>query len=332
MMIRQHQDAVLSLMDSISDQDDTQVKNKELDNYRSQMSKNLKKLSKDRKFFENNENCPTCEQDIGIEFKENKMTLLSTDIDSMSVGLDKIEAEIQTVYNRINEIKNSNKEIQEAESEIRTKNGYIKSHNDFITHLNEELNIKKEEIDLSKTDLMERELEDYKTTRTQYVEQKRFYDILGAILNDTGIKTRVIKKYLPVINNHVNNYLKDMDFFVNFQLDENFQETIKSRHRDQFSYYSFSEGEKKRIDIALLLTWRHIASMRNSVNVNLLILDEVFDASLDQAGVDDLMKLFNILTGTNLFIISHKLDVLDDKFPRKITVEKVKNFTQIEHS
>ena len=329
--IEEHQDTVLALMKSISDRDNIDIKSKELDNYRSQMSKNLKKLNKDRKFFENNENCPTCEQDIGIEFKENKMNLLSTDIDSMSSGLDKIEVEIQTVYNRINEIKKSNEEIQEAESEIRTKNGYIKSHNDFITHLNEELNNKKEEIDLGKTDLMERELEDYKTTRTQYVEQKRFYDILGAILNDTGIKTRVIKKYLPVINNHVNNYLKDMDFFVNFQLDENFQETIKSRHRDHFSYYSFSEGEKKRIDIALLLTWRHIASMRNSVNVNLLILDEVFDASLDQAGVDDLMKLFNILTGTNLFIISHKLDVLDDKFPRKITVEKVKNFTQIQY-
>ena len=329
--IEEHQDTVLALMKSISDRDNIDIKSKELDNYRSQMSKNLKKLNKDRKFFENNENCPTCEQDIGIEFKENKMNLLSTDIDSMSSGLDKIEVEIQTVYNRINEIKKSNEEIQEAESEIRTKNGYIKSHNDFITHLNEELNTKKEEIDLGKTDLMEKELEDYKTTRTQYVEQKRFYDILGAILNDTGIKTRVIKKYLPVINNHVNNYLKDMDFFVNFQLDENFQETIKSRHRDHFSYYSFSEGEKKRIDIALLLTWRHIASMRNSVNVNLLILDEVFDASLDQAGVDDLMKLFNILTGTNLFIISHKLDVLDDKFPKKITVDKVKNFTQIQY-
>ena len=329
--IEEHQDTVLALMKSISDRDNIDIKSKELDNYRSQMSKNLKKLNKDRKFFENNENCPTCEQDIGIEFKENKMNLLSTDIDSMSSGLDKIEVEIQTVYNRINEIKKSNEEIREAESEIRTKNGYIKSHNDFITHLNEELNTKKEEIDLGKTDLMEKELEDYKTTRTQYVEQKRFYDILGAILNDTGIKTRVIKKYLPVINNHVNNYLKDMDFFVNFQLDENFQETIKSRHRDHFSYYSFSEGEKKRIDIALLLTWRHIASMRNSVNVNLLILDEVFDASLDQAGVDDLMKLFNILTGTNLFIISHKLDVLDDKFPKKITVDKVKNFTQIQY-
>ena len=119
------------------------------------------------------------------------------------------------------------------------------------------------------------------------------------------LRQELVRKYLPVINNHVNNYLKDMDFFVNFQLDENFQETIKSRHRDQFSYYSFSEGEKKRIDIALLLTWRDIASMRNSVNVNLLILDEVFDASLDQAGMDDLMKLFNILKGILICLLFH---------------------------
>jgi len=330
--IDEHQDAVLSLMASVSDQDKTDLKSKELDNYRSQMSKNLKKLSRDRKFFENNENCPTCEQDIGVDFKENKMTLLSTDIDSMSVGLDKIEAEIQTVYNRLSKIKESNEKIQDEESEIRTKNNYIKSHNDFIKHLNQEILYKKEEVDVEKNNFLIKELDSSKITRAQYVEQKRFYDILGTILNDKGIKTKVIRKYLPVINNHVNMYLKDMDFFVNFQLDENFQETIKSRHRDDFSYYSFSEGEKKRIDIALLLTWRYIASMRNSVNVNLLILDEVFDASLDQAGVDDLMKLFNILKGTNLFIISHKLDVLDDKFPRKITVEKVKNFTQIEQT
>jgi DNA repair exonuclease SbcCD ATPase subunit len=147
-------------------------------------------------------------------------------------------------------------------------------------------------------------------------------------LNDKGIKTRVIRKYLPVINNHVNKYLKDMDFFVNFQLDENFNETIKSRNRDDFSYYSFSEGEKKRIDISLLLTWRDIAAMRNSVNVNLLILDEIFDASLDQSGMDDLMKLFNFLKNTNLFVISHKIDILDDKFPTKITVEKINNFSQ----
>ena len=205
----------------------------------------------------------------------------------------------------------------------------ILAHKSFINKLSKELESLQVDINIDSVNIQNKELEECKSTRFKYVDQKFYYDVLSNILNDTGIKTRIIKKYLPVINKHVNDYLKDMDFFVNFQLDENFQETIKSRHRDQFSYYSFSEGEKKRIDIALLLTWRDIASMRNSVNVNLLILDEVFDASLDQAGVDDLMKLFNILKNTNLFIISHKLDILDDKFPSKLIVEKVKNFTQM---
>ena len=329
--IDEHQELVVSLMKSIADEQTSHKKNTELDKYRSQINKNLKKLGRDKKFFEEKENCPTCEQDIDETFKKSKLNDLQDEIEEMDDGLEKIDSEIQKVIIRLNEISECNKKIQKEENEIRTKNGYIKSHNNFIKHLNEELNNKIEEADEGKIAVLSSELEDSKKTRSEYTEQKRYYDILGTILNDKGIKTRIIRKYLPFINNHVNNYLKDMDFFVNFQLDENFQETIKSRHRDDFSYYSFSEGEKKRIDIALLLTWRHIASMRNSVNVNLLILDEVFDASLDQAGVDDLMKLFNILNKTNLFIISHKLDILDDKFPAKITVEKLKNFTTMEY-
>ena len=328
--IDEHQDLVVTLMKSIEDSSTAYKKNNELDKYKSQINKNLKKLNKDKRFFEEKENCPTCEQDIDATFKKNKLNDVSDDIEEMNDGLDKIEKEIVNVCNRLGEISECNKDIQKEENEIRTKNGYVKSHNKFITHLNEELNKKDEVIDENKQNFLIKELDESKTTRMNFVEQKRYYDILGTILNDKGIKTRIIRKYLPVINNHVNMYLKDMDFFVNFQLDENFQETIKSRHRDDFSYYSFSEGEKKRIDIALLLTWRYIAAMRNSVNVNLLILDEVFDASLDQAGVDDLMKLFHLLDKTNLFIISHKLDVLDDKFPAKITVEKVKNFTTME--
>ena len=328
--IEEHQDLVMSLMKSIADEDTTYKKNTELDKYKSQINKNLKKLNKEKRFFEENENCPTCEQDILEDFKKHKCDDISDDIEEMQGGLDKIESEIEKIFNRLGEISECNKKIQAEENEIRTKNGYIKSHNKFITHLNEELNKKDVEIDIDKQNFLTKELDESKTERMQYVEQKLYYDILGTILNDKGIKTRIIRKYLPVINNHVNMYLKDMDFFVNFQLDENFTETIKSRHRDDFSYYSFSEGEKKRIDIALLLTWRYIAAMRNSVNVNLLILDEVFDASLDQAGVDDLMKLFHLLKNTNLFIISHKLDVLDDKFPAKITVEKIKNFTSME--
>ena len=329
--IEEHQDLVMSLMKSITDEKESHKKNSALDKYKAQINKNLKKLNRDKRFFEEKENCPTCEQDIDETFKKNKLNDVSDDIEEMNDGLGKLETEIENVTNRLGEILECNKKIQAEENEIRSKNTYIKSHNRFITHLNEELNNKVGDIDEGKISILNNELDSGKESRAQYAEQKRYYDILGAILNDKGIKTRIIRKYLPVINNHVNMYLKDMDFFVNFQLDENFQETIKSRHRDDFSYYSFSEGEKKRIDIALLLTWRYIAAMRNSVNVNLLILDEVFDASLDQAGVDDLMKLFHLLDKTNLFIISHKLDVLDDKFPAKITVEKHKNFSTMEY-
>jgi len=327
--IDDHQKKVDILLKSIQDKATVEKKNQELDKYRSQISKNLKKLNKDKKFYEKNQICPTCQQDILENFKKHKCDDISDDIEEMNEGLDKIEKEVEKVYDRIGEIARSTQEIQKEESQVYQKQSNIQAHNSFIQKLSHEMESLQVEVEKDSMNILTKELDESKTTRFKYVDQKFYYDVLSNILNDTGIKTRIIKKYLPVINKHVNDYLKDMDFFVNFQLDENFQETIKSRHRDHFSYYSFSEGEKKRIDIALLLTWRDIASMRNSVNVNLLILDEVFDASLDQAGVDDLMKLFNILKNTNLFIISHKLDILDDKFPDKLVVEKVKNFTQI---
>ena len=327
--INTHQERIDSLLNSIKDKVVIEKKNQELDKYRSQISKNLKRFTKDKKFFDEKENCPTCEQEIDEEFKKNKLEEVGKGIVEMNYGLSQIEKEVDKVYTRIGEISKSTQEIQKEESQVVLKQSNIHAHNSFIQKLSHEMESLQKEVETDSMNVLTKELDESKSTRLQYVDQKFYYDVLSNILNDTGIKTRIIKKYLPVINKHVNDYLKDMDFFVNFQLDENFQETIKSRHRDQFSYYSFSEGEKKRIDIALLLTWRDIASMRNSVNVNLLILDEVFDASLDQAGVDDLMKLFNILKHTNLFIISHKLDILDDKFPDKLIVEKVKNFTQV---
>ena len=237
--VEKHQDLVLSLMGSIADEKTSYTKNRDMDKYRSQINKNLKKLHKDKRFFENNENCPTCEQDINEQFKKNKLGDLSDDLDEMNDGLVKLEGEIDKVCLRLEEISSCNKKIQSEEIEIRSKNTYINSHNKFIAHLNEELNKKDQEVDVVKHDFLTKELVESKATRMQYVEQKKYYDILGTILNDKGIKTRIIRKYLPVINNHVNMYLKDMDFFVNFQLDENFQETIKSRHRDDFSYYSF---------------------------------------------------------------------------------------------
>ena len=324
-----HQERIGDLLNSIKDKTAVETKNQELDKYRSQISKNLKRFTKDKKFFEEKLNCPTCEQEIDEEFKNNKLIEVGKDIDEMNNGLRQITKEVDKVYERIGEISKSTQEVQKEELQVVQKQSNIRAHNNFIQKLSHELESLEGEVETGSMNILTKELDESKSTRFKYVDQKFYYDVLSNILNDTGIKTRIIKKYLPVINKHVNDYLKDMDFFVNFQLDENFQETIRSRHRDQFSYYSFSEGEKKRIDIALLLTWRDVASMRNSVNVNLLILDEVFDASLDQAGVDDLMKLFNILKNTNLFIISHKLDILDDKFPDKLIVEKVKNFTQV---
>jgi DNA repair exonuclease SbcCD ATPase subunit len=167
--------------------------------------------------------------------------------------------------------------------------------------------------------------EDLKTL----IDTKTYYEAAAVLLKDTGIKTKIVRQYLPIINKLVNKYLSSLDFFVNFNLDESFKETIKSRHRDEFSYASFSEGEKQRIDMALLLTWRAVAKLKNSSNTNLLILDEVFDSSLDTEGTENLMKILHMLEDVNLFVISHKGDILQDKFRNVIRFEKVKNFSRI---
>ena len=161
-------------------------------------------------------------------------------------------------------------------------------------------------------------------------EEKHYYDAASSLLKDSGIKTKIISQYLPVINKLVNKYLAAMDFFVQFELDDTFKETIKSRFRDKFCYANFSEGEKQRIDLALIFTWRTIAKMKNSVNTNLLILDEIFDSSLDQQGTDDFFKIINKLSNENIFIISHKGDILFDKFTNIIKFEKYKNFTRLQ--
>jgi len=164
------------------------------------------------------------------------------------------------------------------------------------------------------------------------VEQKKYVDILREILNDKGAKAQIIRKYVPIMNQLINQYLQSMDFFVSFHLDEEFNETVKSRFRDTFNYNSFSEGEKMRIDLALLFTWRQIAKMKNSTNTNLLILDEIFDSSLDGQGTDDFFKIMNTLQNENIFIISHKGDILFDKFTNIIKYEKYKNFTRLQQT
>ena len=178
-------------------------------------------------------------------------------------------------------------------------------------------------------DQLKEELKTINVDKEKVVEEKKYIDIAREILNDTGVKAKIIKKYLPIMNNLINKYLQSMDFFVNFHLDEEFNETIKSRFRDTFVYNSFSEGEKLRIDLALLFTWRTIAKMKNSTNTNLLILDEIFDSSLDGSGTEEFFKILKQLTSENTFIISHKGDILFDKFTNIIKFEKYKNFTRL---
>ena len=184
----------------------------------------------------------------------------------------------------------------------------------------------KEEVELA---LLKDALTQLKTDLIVLIEEKSYYEVASSLLKDTGIKTKIVKQYLPVINKLVNKYLASLDFFVNFNLDEAFKETIKSRHRDEFTYNNFSEGEKQRIDMALMLTWRAVAKLKNSSNTNLLILDETFDSSLDTNGTEELMKILHMLEGVNLFVISHKGDILQDKFSNVIKFVKEKNFSKI---
>jgi hypothetical protein len=182
----------------------------------------------------------------------------------------------------------------------------------------------------SSLDSIYSERESLQELKSTQLEERMYNEILAELLKDTGIKTKIIRQYLPVMNKLINHYLQILDFFVSFNLDENFTETIRSRHRDDFSYSSFSEGEKQRIDLSLLFAWRQVAKMKNSSNTNLLILDEVFDASLDSDGIDNLLKIMNTLDAdTRIFVISHKQDLLEGKFEQKIEFQKVKNFTKI---
>ena len=178
-------------------------------------------------------------------------------------------------------------------------------------------------------DTIKIQLEEIDIEKKKVIDEKQYIDIAREILNDTGVKANIIKKYLPIMNQLINENLQAMDFFVNFHLNEEFEETIKSRHRDTFNYNNFSEGEKMRIDLALLFTWRSIAKLKNSINTNVLILDEIFDSSLDGQGTDDFLKILKSLNKENVFIISHKGDIMFDKFTNIIKFEKYKNFTRL---
>lgn len=295
----------------------------------------IKDLVSQAKFFEENEICPTCDQDIDAKIKDNRLSHIKATAANIQEGMKELSLDNDKCASQLLECQNNMKELLAKQRQINSNNDKInimqreieKIQKEISTLLQSSGDIKtaKDELNTlrdSKDSITEKKLE--------YVEERTYNEVIGEMLKDTGIKTKVIKQYLPVMNRLINQYLQVLDFFVAFHLDENFTETIRSRHRDAFNYASFSEGEKQRIDLSLLFTWRQIAKMKNSASTNLLVLDETFDSSLDHDGIDNLTKILNTLEdGTNVFIISHKGDILENKFRSKIEFIKERNFSKI---
>ena len=295
---------------------------------------NLLNHKKNLEFFESSSKCPTCTQDIGVELRTKKSAEEKVKITKLELGLKDLLSEIIKTETKINEFAKLADKINELGIEVAKIDTSITEINRQSNRLTEEID--KLESDKENTNLIAQELDTIKIQleevdieKKKVKDEKQYIDIAREILNDTGVKANIIKKYLPIMNQLINENLQAMDFFVNFHLNEEFEETIKSRHRDTFNYNNFSEGEKMRIDLALLFTWRAIAKLKNSVNTNVLILDEIFDSSLDGQGTDDFFKILKSLSKENVFIISHKGDIMFDKFTNIIKFEKYKNFTRL---
>jgi len=331
-LIQKH---IEQLQNSISDEKNIHSKSTKIVTLQSKLSDNIKKLNKEIDFFEKNNDCPTCHQIITHDTKTNHITTKKDKIQEIDVASEKLSDELNKLHSRLDQIQKIQKHINEHNSEVVKLNTQIFSVNKYNIKLIEEIKSLEQntfftENDNEKLKTLNDELKNAETNGNELSVQKQYHEFAATLLKDTGIKTKIIKQYLPIMNKLINKYLTAMDFFVNFNLNENFEETIKSRHRDVFSYASFSEGEKMRIDLALLFTWRQIAKLKNSTNTNLLILDEVFDSSLDGVGTEEFMKLLNTLdNNTNVFVISHKGDQLFDKFRSVIRFEKKNNFSQV---
>ena len=284
-------------------------------------------------FFEENDDCPTCEQHIDEEFKCKTIDEKLLEVRELETGLNKLSDEMNKVNKKVKDFRNLASAIQKNQVEIGKYRSTIIQLEKFNSTLEAEIKqIKDKEIaeeDVKKLDKLQEKLYSLDLTSKKLKEELFYYDVAKNLLQDTGIKTKIVKQYLPIMNKLINTYLSSMDFFVNFNIDENFSETIKSRYRDDFTYANFSEGEKMRIDLALLFTWRAVAKMKNSTNTNLLILDEIFDSSLDNDGTDAFLKILGTFDKENVFVISHKQDMLFDKFRNTIKFEKSRNFSRV---
>jgi len=324
-----------TLSESISDKSIIQEKVNSLFDYEKSIKKNIQKQFQNIEFYENNVECGTCHQPLEIEFRNSKVRESQNREQEYTNALLKLTQEIEQREERLEEIEKVNNNILSNQSDISKHQNSIQAiikYVEKVTKQNLEIENKTEDIENKKKNIKElkNNLQNTNTEKNILIEERYLHELASMMLKDSGIKTRIIKQYLPIMNKLINKYLSQLDFFASFNLDENFNEIIKSRYRDEFTYSSFSEGEKIRIDLALLFTWRSIAKLKNSANTNLLILDEVFDSSLDSDGTEDFLKILNSLSrDINVFIISHKGDVLNDKFTNVIKFEKQKNFSRI---
>jgi len=321
----------------LQDKDKIQKKANQLSKLEAKIEQNLQNHQKTLEFFEENDNCPTCTQPIDEKFKDNKKIYEKEKIVTLQDGMKSLLQEIEKNEKEIVEMDAVSKKLYEMNVEVSKLETSLIGLDNYSNTIHKELELlENKQIDSNavkeQLEQLKKDLEETKIERDKVVEEKNYIDVLRDILNDKGAKAQIIKKYVPIMNTLINQYLQAMDFFVHFQLDEEFNETVKSRFRDTFDYNSFSEGEKMRIDLALLFTWRQIAKMKNSVNTNLLILDEIFDSSLDGQGTDDFFKIIKTLERENIFIISHKGDIMFDKFTNIIKYEKYKNFTRLQQT
>ena len=324
-----------TLNDSISDEKKVRGEVDSLLDYQKGIESRINECNEEMEFYEKNSHCDTCEQEIPEELRETMKSKFHGKMHQLSSGLISLGFKLKDQEKRLKEIEKVSKEYDNNLSEQIKINASITACQEYVKKVsvqNEQISQVTEDIDKTKTNLnkSKEDIRIYTTEKEELSKRKYLYEIAGNLLKDGGIKAKIIKQYLPIINKYINAHLGKMDFYVSFELDEGFAETIKSRHRDEFTYDSFSEGEKMRIDLALLFTWRAVAKLKNSVNTNLLILDEVFDSSLDTAGTDEFLKILYDLTGNvNVFVISHKGEILYDKFKSHMKFEKHKNFSRI---
>ena len=325
---------VEELNKEIQDKGKIDKKLKEIEKIQYQIDQKIEKLDKDIDFYENNDECPTCKQAIDQYFKEQINNETVEKKNKYKDGLEELSVQYNKVHDRIKIINETIKLIEEKNSSITDRNYQIRSHNSYIGDLLSQINkLNDDRKNIQDNNKLIEHQKKFDELKEQYEVLKDETNVLGIasqVLKDNGIKSKIIKQYIPIMNKLINSYLQKMDFFVKFDLDENFNETILSRHRDNFTYASFSEGEKFRIDLSLLFTWRKVAKLKNSTSTNLLIMDEVFDSSLDAGGTEEFLKLINELDEkTNVFIISHKGDQLFDKFQNVLKFEKYKSFSRI---